>query len=205
MTRQERAARTRCELVHAAAVLFEQQGFAQTTLNGICREVGVSSGALHFHFENKAAIANAIEEKASSTLRHTVSRQRPRRAGALQELIDTSHVLVAQLRDDLIVRSGVRLSHDIARQGGPAFRQEWQARVRALLEEAKEDGSLAPGVSVAEVAATVTLATVGLMALGRSDTEWLSGSSVTGFWRLVLPQLAGADFADRLDPCGAAA
>lgn len=202
MTRQERAARTRCELVRAAAAQFERQGYVSTTLNGICRQVGVSSGALHFHFASKAALADVIEQVTSSTLQRLISASRPRRAGALQELVDISQLLVARMGDDQIIRSGVRLSQDVSRQGNLPFRQHWRAHVLALLEEARADGSLAPRVKIADAASAITLATEGAMNLGREDSQWPVVSSMAGFWRLMLPQLAAADFADRMDPSG---
>ncbi|NEE26311.1 TetR family transcriptional regulator, partial [Streptomyces sp. SID7982] len=60
MTKQERATRTRQALIRSAAVVFEQHGYAQARLVLISSGAGVSTGALHFHFENKAAVAEAV-------------------------------------------------------------------------------------------------------------------------------------------------
>lgn len=202
MTRQERAARTRNELLQAAAAQFEHHGYADTTLHGICRQAGVSSGALHFHFAGKAAIADAVEDATANTLQRLVSMPRPRRAGALQELVDVSQLLGDQLVGDQIVRSGIRLSLDASREGRLPLHKQWRSHVVALLEEARADGSLAPEVAVADAASAVVLATEGAVSLGCCNGDWSVVNSLTRFWRIVLPQLAGADFADRMEPCG---
>ncbi len=57
MSKQERAERTRRALIKSAAAVFEEYGYAQARLALISTGAGVSTGALHFHFENKAAVA----------------------------------------------------------------------------------------------------------------------------------------------------
>ncbi|WP_107059127.1 TetR family transcriptional regulator [Streptomyces sp. NRRL B-1347] len=55
----------------------------KTRLAEISSNAGVSPGALHFHFENKAAVAGTVETTAATTLRRTAAeataggRQRP--------------------------------------------------------------------------------------------------------------------------------
>ncbi|MFE6134365.1 TetR family transcriptional regulator, partial [Streptomyces sp. NPDC056437] len=61
MKQQERAVRTRRALVHSAAEAFQQHGYVQARLAQISADAGVSPGALHFHFENKAALARAVQ------------------------------------------------------------------------------------------------------------------------------------------------
>lgn len=200
MPRQERAVHTKCELVWAAAVQFERNGFASTTLSGICRQVGVSSGALHFHFPSKSALADTIEQATSRALRKLISAQRRRQAGALQELVDVAQLVVTKLSDDQIIRAGVRLSQDTSRQATVSFREDWRAYVLELLAEARDDGSLAEGVSVSDAASAVMLATEGAMV--SDDGEWSPVASMAGFWRLILPQLAAEEFAGRMNPDG---
>lgn len=69
MTKQERAARTRRALILSAAEVFDQEGFAPASLTMISSRAGVSNGALHFHFANKNAVAEAVQGEALSVLR----------------------------------------------------------------------------------------------------------------------------------------
>lgn len=69
MAKQERAVRTRESLIRSAAETFYREGFAVASLSVISAQAGVSSGALHFHFASKAALADAVETAALDRLR----------------------------------------------------------------------------------------------------------------------------------------
>lgn len=50
-------------LLHAAARLFREQGFAATTTRDIAAAAGMRSGSPFYHFENKAALLFAVMEQ----------------------------------------------------------------------------------------------------------------------------------------------
>ncbi|MFD3722337.1 TetR family transcriptional regulator [Streptomyces sp. NPDC058674] len=83
MVKQERAARTRESLVRAAAEVFAEQGFTTASIAAISRRAGVSAGGLHFHFESKTALADAVEDRAVQALRR-ITAGRPGSAYAAQ-------------------------------------------------------------------------------------------------------------------------
>ncbi|QCW76603.1 TetR family transcriptional regulator [Streptomyces sp. S6] len=182
MTKQVRAARTRQALIRSAAIVFEQHGYAL-----ISSGAGVSTGALHFHFENKAAVAQAVVAEASHGLLEVSSSIRRRTDTALQTLVDTSHALVDLLARDPVTRAGFRLSCDGVRGDEPGLPAQWQRCVGELLDEAAAAGTLAEGVSRTDATAATVAATTGFEVLGRYDSEWLSAPTPTGFWRLLLP------------------
>ncbi|MGW0792276.1 ScbR family autoregulator-binding transcription factor [Streptomyces sp. NPDC002911] len=202
MSKQERAARTRHALISSAAELFEQRGYVQSRLSEISAGAGVSPGALHFHFENKAAVADAVESAAFQCLRRTARRADGSGAGALQTLTDLSHALACLLRCDVVVRAGFRLNCDAARRSGPNIHREWQDCVRQLLSRAADEGSLAPGISQQDLTVALVAATTGLEVLSRQDDEWLSREAVTALWRLFLPQIAAPHARRTLEPGG---
>ncbi|MFD4002829.1 ScbR family autoregulator-binding transcription factor [Streptomyces rubiginosohelvolus] len=204
MTKQERATRTRQALIRSAAVVFEQHGYAQARLVLISSGAGVSTGALHFHFENKAAVAEAVVAEASRGLRDMSATIRRRTDTALQALVDTSHALVERLRGDPVSRAGFRLSCDGERAAAPDLRMEWHHRVRELLDEAAAAGTLADDITREDAAAATVAVTAGFEVLGRHDAEWLSPYRLTGFWQLLLPRLATPETLVRVDPSGTA-
>ena len=53
LTRAERKAQTRAQLLSAADRLFEQQGYAATTLAQIAEEAGLTKGAVYSNFASK--------------------------------------------------------------------------------------------------------------------------------------------------------
>ncbi|MFF3645522.1 TetR family transcriptional regulator [Streptomyces sp. NPDC002564] len=113
MNQQPRATRTRTHLLDSAARLFEQHGYTNTSLDDIATGAGVSRGALHFHFPNKAALATAIDQAATQALHHTTRQLNPDPAApALQNLIDLTHHLIRLLHTNTTVRAAFRLTTD---------------------------------------------------------------------------------------------
>lgn len=55
---QDTQARTR--LLDAAARLFAEQGFAETSTREICTAAGLNAGAIHYHFGDKEALYRAV-------------------------------------------------------------------------------------------------------------------------------------------------
>ncbi|MEX1656979.1 ScbR family autoregulator-binding transcription factor [Streptomyces pseudovenezuelae] len=189
MVKQERAARTRRSLIHAAAEVFAEVGFVPATLNVISARAGVSNGALHFHFANKAMLAEAVEAEAAETMHRLTEAARGRHGDSLQALVDAMHALLGALADDIVVRAGFELAGDVARRAHSPLRQEWQRWVEDRLRRAERTGALAEGVSWKDAACVVVAVTAGLEVLGGQDISWLSRQSVSRVWALLLPLL----------------
>ncbi|MDX2564780.1 ScbR family autoregulator-binding transcription factor [Streptomyces sp. TX20-6-3] len=206
MTKQERAARTREALIRSAAREFDQHGYTLAKLSAISTGAGVSPGALHFHFENKPAVASAVEHEASTVLRRAARTVYGQGTNALQNLVDTTHALARLLREDIVVRAGYRLSCSRGCRTDLNPRQEWLSCVQQRLAEAADEGLLATGHGgQQDLVRTVVAATVGLEALCRDNAEWLSPGTVTGVWRTLLPMLAAPGTLAGLEPAGSPA
>jgi len=61
--KQERAERTRVEILESAIRLFARQGFLSTTMADLARAIKMSSGALYWHFPAKEDILLAAVEE----------------------------------------------------------------------------------------------------------------------------------------------
>ena len=206
VTKQERGTRTRDALIRSAAAEFDLHGYAMATLSAISLGAGVSPGALHFHFENKAAIAEAVEDAACTTLRRTARIAYRHRSNALQNLTDTTHAIARLFREDIVVRAGFRLSCANDCRTELNLRQEWQSCVQQRLAEAADEGLLAAGTGrQQDLARTIVAATVGLVTLCQDNGEWLSPHTVTGLWRTLLPTLTAPEALADLEPAGTAA
>ncbi|MFI8966603.1 ScbR family autoregulator-binding transcription factor [Streptomyces sp. NPDC053493] len=209
MAKQERAIRTRNALVESAAELFDRDGFEVASLATISARAGVSSGALHFHFPSKAALADAVVAAAGDRL---VRITREREALPLQTLIDASHELVQGLRADPVLRAGFELSATPERtrtqvptpsqspspslspspSRGQDLRRTWREWVESVVARAERAGSLAPDVDAGDVAAAVVAVAAGHEALGHQDPRWLERAPLTRFWTFLLPRVVGA-------------
>lgn len=58
--RQEQAAATRGQILDAARRLFEEQGYASTTMGAIAEEAGVAVKTVYLAFETKAGVLRAL-------------------------------------------------------------------------------------------------------------------------------------------------
>ncbi len=56
----EQSEQTQRALLAAARALFAERGYAATSAEAIVARVGVTRGALHYHFENKAGLFYAV-------------------------------------------------------------------------------------------------------------------------------------------------
>lgn len=201
MTKQERAARTRSQLIAAAADVFNRNGFVRTNLTAVSQQADVSTGALYFHFERKEELAAAVVNQAFGSIRSAIQRVRRNPPCALQRLIDASHAIAALLRTDSVVKAGVLLNQE---GHGPRLdlRQEWHTHIQRLLAEAARENMLAPGASRQSAAGAILASTVGFEVLGRDDFAWLSRHALACFWEFHLPALVAGPALDQLETAG---
>jgi AcrR family transcriptional regulator len=190
MVKQVRAARTRQALIRAAAEVFADDGYALASLPAISKRAGVSTGALHFHFPSKDALAREVEAVATGSVQRLAQRERPAAGGSLQLLVDVTHDLLAALAADVVLRAGFELGGDPSRKDGSGPGLWWSEWVHALLREAHAAGELAQDVSPEGAASAVVAATVGFGMLSSWRRFRLSADVVEQFWALVLPGLA---------------
>ncbi|MEV0415809.1 ScbR family autoregulator-binding transcription factor [Streptomyces sp. NPDC050448] len=202
MVKQERAARTRESLIRSAAEIFDREGFAVASLTVISSLAGVSNGALHFHFSSKAALADAVQEEALTRLLAVTDAVPPLGTSRVQLLVDVTHGLAAALRTDAVLRAGFELCGEASRASQFDLRERWQRWVEETLKQADAEGELRPEVAAQDVVTAVVAATVGFEVLGARDAVWLSASTVTRFWRLLLPLLVRASLVAELEAEG---
>jgi AcrR family transcriptional regulator len=69
LSRDERKARTRAQLIEAAGQLFRRQGFAATSLEQVATEAGLTKGAVYAHFTSKVELflsfVDAVDQRAN--------------------------------------------------------------------------------------------------------------------------------------------
>lgn len=196
---QDRAAKTRRQLIRSAAEVFDRGGFAGSSIGQICAHAKVSKGALHFHFGNKQALGEAVESTAAEILLCVTGQVPARHPAPLQLLVDTSHALARRVSCDPVLRAGFGLAHDATWRGEVSLWQHWRDWVRGLLTLARQQGSLAPGVDLDDAVFAITVVLAGLE---RDAHRARSALSVTPFWRLVLPQLAAETARGGIDAAG---
>jgi AcrR family transcriptional regulator len=201
MVKQERAARTRENLIRSAAEVFEREGYAVASLAAISSQAGVSNGALHFHFASKEELAREVEGAAAGAVEKMAEACRGPAATLLQSLVDATCRLLAAVAADPLVGAGFKLARDPSRPGGEGgLWRWWCAWVQDLVAQAQERGELAQGVSPEDAAAAIVAATAGFEMLSTWNREWLSRERTARFWAFLLPLLAASPHRPPLAP-----
>ncbi|GAA2552652.1 ScbR family autoregulator-binding transcription factor [Streptomyces koyangensis] len=97
---------TRSRIIHAAAELFDEKGYAATSISMILDHAQLTKGALYHHFHTKDQIAEAL-----LAVQVPMSKILPQES-KWQETIDTSFAYTRLLQTHPVARAGVRLSID---------------------------------------------------------------------------------------------
>lgn len=168
MAAQERAIRTRRNIMLAAATVFNERGYKAATIADILSKAGVTKGALYFHFPSKDELA---QEVLASQNRDFVV---PDRQSKTQEVVDVVMLHTHRLQNDPMVRAAVRLTMDQLStefdRTGP-FRQ-WAEVTRERLEKARSQGELLPHVVPAETADVMVGSYAGVQSMSHALSEY---------------------------------
>jgi hypothetical protein len=168
MPQQARAVHTRAAIIRGAAAAFEQRGYGSTSL--------------------AVAIIDAQHEESVGAGRQLLEGNVP----GLRALVSMSYELARQLRDDLIVSAGVRLTLEATNFSTPVSAPYlgWIVACEEFLRRGIADGDVAPTLDVRAAANFFTAAFTGVQVVsdvltGRSDID----KRLTEMWALLLPGL----------------
>ncbi|MFC4032438.1 ScbR family autoregulator-binding transcription factor [Streptomyces polygonati] len=189
---QVRATATRRFLLETAARLFDERGYAGTSISDISALSGRTSGAIYFHFASKEKLALAVVEEHFATWPALVARVRAADGPALEKLVALSFTVARSFRDDVVVRAGSRLwmERKAIDEQLPTPFVGWIEAVTALLGEAREQGTLADSVVPEKAALGIVYAFFGLHTVsdaleGRDHIE----DRLHDLWLLLLAAL----------------
>jgi AcrR family transcriptional regulator len=183
MTMQDRAERTRRNLVRAAAEEFCRNGYEGTSLTRICRLADASLGALTFHFSTKSVLADAVQAAGEEAARALVAEVSGARLPPLFSVREVAVGLARLLDENAAVRSAARLTRE-RHAPGRAWTDSWLPAVRELLVRAEKEDELHPGAPPALVADLVEHLVAG------AEGQHGGAARMAGIWRLVLHGLA---------------
>ncbi|MEU1474228.1 ScbR family autoregulator-binding transcription factor [Streptomyces sp. NPDC005760] len=188
MARQERAIRTRRTIVEAAGAVFDEHGYAASTIAMVLERAEVTKGALYFHFSSKQSLAQAVLDEQLSL------GAVPPHPCKVQEIVDTTFVFGQRLRTNALLKGSVRLTVDQCAPPGVdhtgPFRQ-WSERLVEMLQEARAQGELLPTVEPRNTADLLVGAFAGVQLMsralnGREDI----GHRISVLWAHLLPSIA---------------
>ncbi|MEU5711657.1 MULTISPECIES: helix-turn-helix domain-containing protein [Streptomyces] len=179
---REKAARTRSLLISSAAAVFDQEGYERAKLATIAADVGVSRGALYFHFPSKEALAEAVEDAAAERFAQVTAGSA---AAGGQQLTDSVQSLAELYRTDVTFRAGVLLGCDRDRKSTVNLIQQWELYVRDAVLATEKGNPFARAGSARSAARAIVAVTVGLAFLYRWNDQWLTETTVRDVWNLL--------------------
>jgi len=89
----------RSEILDAAWRCFTRRGFHQTTMQDICRESGVSPGAVYRYFRGKMEIIEAVQDRATEQQTALIAAMRATAPDILRALESIGYHYFGQLRE----------------------------------------------------------------------------------------------------------
>ncbi|MGM1064860.1 TetR family transcriptional regulator [Saccharothrix sp. Mg75] len=184
---------TRDELVTAAAVVFDRDGYGRATVDRVCDLAGVTKGALYGHFSSKAELAAAVVDQDALEFSRTRERLQRLLRDPLQVLVDLGHLVPAG-RD---VAGRLLFSSPVCDAVAGRQFERWRTAVHDLLRAASYRGELLPGVDLDGTARGVVTSLVGARLLSMALAGPADGR-VTALWRGRLPSVVRAEVLARL-------
>lgn len=147
---------TRTAILDAARRLFETRRSPDLDLEEIAREAGVSRQAIYLHFGNRAGLLLAVGEHVDETERLAEAAREVHSAETGVEEVEA----FVRLQADYTPRiAAIAKVFDEGRRRDPALAAGWDDRMRRrhaactrIIKRLHEEGSLAPGWSVADAA-----------------------------------------------------
>ncbi|MFJ8982424.1 ScbR family autoregulator-binding transcription factor [Streptomyces sp. NPDC102282] len=151
---QDRAARTKAQVLIAAAELFTANGFRHTSVKDVAERVEMTKGAVYFHYPNKEALAVAVVEHLYAKWPILLDEIRAEGMTPLDAAAAMLDRAALAFRDDVIVQAGARLQLErphIDAELPPPY-VDWTSLLTELLTAAKHEGQIKAGTDPAAAA-----------------------------------------------------
>ncbi|MDG4861263.1 ScbR family autoregulator-binding transcription factor [Streptomyces sp. T-3] len=194
--KQDRALRTRAQLVRAAAEVFAESGFAGASVARIADRAGLTLGAMYFHFKNKEALAREIVRGQPDRVSPPLESQ------GLQRAVDTTLTWAYGMRDDPLLLAGARLVMDQEHFITPEenSHQQWTDILVEDLAEAARRRELKASVDVEVLARVLVNACTGAQMHSQMETERGDlPERIVELWRFLLPAFAVPSAVQRIE------
>jgi AcrR family transcriptional regulator len=156
--RQDRAVRTRALILRCAAEVFAKCGYLDTSMKDVADRIGMTKGAVYFHFPDKEALATAVVEELYLRWPNVLATVQAKELPPFDAIIDMFDQAAVAFCEDPIVQGGTRLQNERASIDVelPKPYLDWINVIHSLMRDAAAEGQLKEGVDPA-VAARVAV------------------------------------------------
>lgn len=188
MAVQARGQASRLAILTAAAEVFDEAGFTNTSLVDVISRAGVSNGRFAYHFPTKESLATALIDAADKTVADTMEQILATSAStALEGLIRASFAVADLTVTDPVVRVGLQLRHGLGQIS--AARTAGMASQRTLTNQAIAaaiaEGDVRADFTPDQISHTLLSAMVGNHLESSAARENIS-TGLTVCWRVLL-------------------
>lgn len=195
MVRQARSEVTRQKIIAAAIDLFTDVGYDATSLGDIIDRVGVTKGALYYHFDSKESLARAVIADGAAVVTEAFAAILSAPAPAFENIIHGVFVVADLARSDPLAGTAMRLARALREfsEASEAY-DGWLQALSAQTIQAKDEGDLREDVDPVVVAEFVLAAFLGVELLSNATSRGADLSSrLTRAWEVMLPAIANPD------------
>lgn len=197
MALQARAEATRRRILDSAVDLFSELGYGETGLADVLQRAGVSKGAFYYHFDSKEAVATAIIEEFSGTVRKSVFALFDPGAPELAGVIRSTFTAASLIASDKSAQIGHELLQALRQISGAASRtyRAWTDDFVDVIARAIAPWANDRGIDPTEVAESVWVSILGchLLSSALGDDQFVR---LARSWKLVVQLLAPPDALD---------
>ncbi|WP_271986568.1 TetR/AcrR family transcriptional regulator [Pseudoclavibacter terrae] len=160
---REQGEQTRRALVQAAAVEFAAHGYTAAVLEHVSDRLGLTKGAVYFHFPTKAELARAVGETWTAMWAEEVARS-TERGFDLQELESFMVRMTERAQHDDVWAATIRLAHDREHIPDeiPRPSEAWLTVIGVTLQASETRGELRQGVDLEAIAWQLTAHVIGM-------------------------------------------
>lgn len=181
----------RQRILDAAAAMFLERGFRETSLRDVAADVGIKAGSLYYHFGSKDEMLAAVFRRGMEIMQAAFDEADLAGSGEPAEQRFHRHVrahLAALYENGPYTAAHVtsfRLAPPVVRDEILPARDAYEARWTALLERLVADGDLDPAVSIPVLRLTLfgaMNASVEWFDPGRGDLDTVASALARQVW-----------------------
>jgi len=160
--RREQAATTRARILAAAQSLFEEHGYAATTIAAIAKRAGVSQGTVYLAFETKAELLRTLW---NALLRGREDAPPVAQLARYKEVLaepDPARQLELNAHQAVASKRRIGALHEVIRSGAPVdpevaalwdrIQTEFRENQRRIVASIAEKGALRPDLDIERAA-----------------------------------------------------
>lgn len=158
---------TKLRIIEQAAALFNQQGYAGSSIADLMQVTGLKKGGIYNHFSSKDELALAAFDFAVDRLQQKFAGALKGKRHAVDRLIAILNVY-ERLLDDLPIPGGCPIlntavesddAHPALREKAQQAMDGWRSLIRRIVEKGIQRGELQPEVDP-DLVATILIATI---------------------------------------------